>query len=72
MWLCFFFHISTQLALMGGTYVVCQTGRKIAGQGNDNANVNNCGWTSTNGVMFEMFDIFQCGCVMLGVEWLPR
>lgn len=57
MWQCWvFFHISAQGALMGGA---CrQTGRKIAGQGNDNANVNNCGRTSSNGVMFEVFDIF--------------
>lgn len=43
----FFAHIGTQEALMRSAYVVCQTGRKIAGQGNSNANVNNCGRTSS-------------------------
>lgn len=42
----FYFHISAQEALMGSAYVVCHTGRKIAVQGNGNANVNNCGRTS--------------------------
>lgn len=38
--------ITAQEALMGSAYVACQTGRKIAGQGNGNANVDNCGRTS--------------------------